>query len=1586
MAVIRGSAVNQDGRSTGLTAPNVLSQQALLRRALESARLSAEDIDYIETHGTGTSLGDPIEYEALRAVLGKPRTDGSRCVLGAVKTNMGHQEAAAGMAGLIKAVLCFAHEAIPRNLHFETLNPRMSLTGTPFVIPTETTPWKANGKARRAGVSSFGISGTNAHVILEEAPQQKTAAPPGKEATSYLLPLSGKSPEALVALAISYREALSSGEARLHDIAFTASARRSHHEHRLAVTGGTKQEIALALEAFARDEVTAGLQKGRAPLDGRPKVVFVFPGQGSQWLGMGRALLAEEPAFRKAIEACDAAIRRESGFSVLDELRADEVQSRLGEIGVVQPVLFAIEVALSAVWRSWGVEPDAVVGHSMGEVAAAHVAGALSLEDAAKIICRRSRLLERVSGQGAMALLELTLEQAKEALLGYEGRLSVAVSNGPRATVVAGDPGALEEVLSKLEGTGVFCRRVKVDVASHSPQMDPLRGELLAALRDVAPKTVQLAMRSTVTGELLRGEDLSGEYWADNLRQPVLFSQATQKLIDEGHTLFVEMSPHPILLPSIEENLREKGRGGAALASLRRQSDERRCLLEALGALYVHGCAVDWDRIYPERGRVVALPAYPWQRERYWVAEPQTRALARTARARRSRSDGHPFLGPSFTISTQPDARFWEVMIDPQEASYLSEHRIQGVIVLPGAVYVEIVLAAAEQVLGEKPFVIDELVFSRAMVLREEMTQAAELVIVHEGRGAWSFRLSSLSLREQADEGAEPAWTLHATGRIRQEEAEPSSCASLEALRARCVTEVEREAYYEAQRARGIELGAAFQGIAQVWRGKDEALARLDSWSKVPAGAGAHRVHPVLLDAGLQVLGAALWDTGPEDDSTRVLSAVRRLRCHARPEGEVWSHARLRAGSGSGAEPEEGDVTLLDREGRALVELEGIRVERLERPREGQGAGESAPFLSQTWHLTEPLPAPDARAKAGRWLLLAEATRLSDDLESLLCAHGESVVRVEASGSRGAERPGVEVVDPASPEAFQRLITRAFGDGAACRGVIDLWGVDSNAAWTMASLDAAQTRGCGGALHLVQALALAGFRDVPKLFLITRGTQSLDEEPGDIDIAQAPLWGLGRTIALEHPELSCTRVDLDPRGFAGEAEILAREILSGHQEEEIALRQERRYVGRLGRVGSAWVQQAARKAADPVVRADATYMITGGLGGLGLLAAQWLAGEGARHLLLVGRSGVTAEAQEKAITDLRAAGVEVVVARCDIAEPAELTRALREAEDRMPPLRGIFHTAGVLEDGALLHQDMRRFRAVFAPKVLGAWNLHVATQHMQLDFFVLYSSVAGLFGALGLGNYVAANVFLDALAHHRRRLGLPALSVDWGFFAGVGMGLKAEREGRVMQRGIRSFTPEEGRALFHRLLRLDTAQVGVVSYDARQWVGFYPQAARSQRLSPLVQESRTMARAASRPELQSALRKAAPTERRQLIEPFVLSQVADVLRLDAARIDPSTPLRSLGIDSIMGLELRNRLESGLGLRLSATLVWTYPTVAALSEHLTGELGPMEEEPLLTQVVPEETSASLSSEDAAMDDELLAAFDQSLRRIENRTKP
>ncbi|MDI1443201.1 acyltransferase domain-containing protein [Polyangium sp. 6x1] len=673
--LIRGFAVNQDGRSTGLTAPNVLSQQAMLRQALERGRLSPADVGYVEMHGTGTSLGDPIEAEALREVFGEPRANASPCVLGAVKTNIGHLEGAAGVAGLIKVALSMEHGQIPMNLHFRRLNPRISFDGTPLVVPTAPVTWPRGAVPRRGGVSSFGISGTNAHVIVEEAPVEEARAA-GREASAFLLPLSAKSREGLVAMARSYGEWLTqTNDVSLADMVYTASVRRTHHAHRLSVVGGTREELGKRLSSYARGEAPAGVVQGRTSAEGRPKVVFVFPGQGSQWLGMGRTLWEEERAFGAALKECDAVIREEAGFSVVEELFAEEGRSRLAEIDVVQPVLFAIEVALAALWRAWGVEPDCVVGHSMGEVAAAHVAGVLTLGDAAKVICRRSRLLRRISGKGAMGLVELPMPEAEAAIAGYERLLGVAVSNGPRSTVLSGDPGALEEVLGALEKRGVFCRRVKVDVASHSPQVEPLREELLAALRDVRPGEARTAMRSTVTEGALKGGEATASYWWDNLREPVRFSQVARALMNEGHALFVEMSPHPILLPSVEENLEEAKVEGAAIASLRRHAKEVESMLEALGALHARGYPVDFTKRFPDGGRVVALPRYAWQRERFWVEAPSRRAQVFQAPLGAA-IEPSPAEGQAHEASAKPDLVATLLSAPPMERERLLEEHV----------------------------------------------------------------------------------------------------------------------------------------------------------------------------------------------------------------------------------------------------------------------------------------------------------------------------------------------------------------------------------------------------------------------------------------------------------------------------------------------------------------------------------------------------------------------------------------------------------------------------------------------------------------------------------------------------------------------------------------------------------------------------------------------------------------------------------------------------------------------------------------------------------------------------------------------
>jgi acyl transferase domain-containing protein/aryl carrier-like protein len=1530
LAVIRGTAINHDGPSSGLTVPSGPAQEAVLRQALAQAGVAAAEVDFVECHGTGTPLGDPIEVQALGAVYGRGRPAERPLVLGAVKANLGHLEPAAGLAGLLKVLAALEHEQIPAQPELGELNPHIPWDTLGVAVAREAMPWPRGARRRLAGVSAFGMSGTNAHVVVEEARAPSLAeASPARSAE--LVVLSAKSEAALSAQAARLAAHLSAYPALgLGDVAFSLATARSPMEHRLAVAATSREGLLASLSAAAEGQTPAGAARGRSSSHGVPKVVFVFPGQGSQWLGMGRTLLSEEPVFRAALAECDRVIRAEAGFSVLEELAAGEAASQLGRIDVVQPVLFAVSVALSALWRSWGVTPDAVVGHSLGEVAAAYVAGALSLEDAVRVICRRSRLLRRISGQGEMAVVELSLAEAEAALRGREDRLSVAVSNSPRSTVLSGEPSALAEVLSALEAKGVFCRRVKVDVASHSPQVDPLREELLGALGALDPRQAAVPMRSTVTGASLAGPELGASYWADNLRLPVRFAEAVRALLQDGHGLFVEMSPHPLLVPSVEEALQAAAREGAAVGSLRRGQEERAALLEALGALWARGYPVAWAGVFPAGGRPrarVPLPTYPFQRERYWLEAPP-------ATGRRAHAGGHPLLGEAQRVSTQAGLCLWETTLDLGRLPWLRDHVVQGAVILPGGGYVEMALAAGAEALGGDPFVITDIVLAEALVLAGD-TVPVQVVTTEEEPGRVRFQVAS----PMPGRGS---FRVHARGMLRRAPlAEALVPPDLASLRARLGAAVPAAAAYAALGEMGLAYGPAFQGIAALWQGEGEALGRV----RLPQAAGsaaAYRLHPALLDACFQVMGGAF--AGGGDTTPRVLVGVGSLRLLQRPSGELWCHV-LVARDGARAPGQDGaDMQILDGTGALVAEVSGLLVQRLSARRE-----EDDWFLELDWERAT-VPAPTVRS--GRWLLLGAGGGVGAALRSALSAEGHEVVHATGNDTSAA--------------AVRAIVAGAFA-GRAPTGVVHLGSLDGGGELDPGALEASLVRGCDSVLFTVQALAAMGFRDAPRLWLVTRGAQALG---GGVSVTQAPLLGLGRVLPLEHAELRCARIDLDPSRPSGEVAALRAELLADDAEEEVALRGEERRVARLvhrlpearGRAGS-----------GVAVRRDGSYLLTGGLGGIGLLVAGWLAEQGAGHLVLMGRSGAVSPEQQAAVTALEARGARVTVARADVADRAQVEHVLRAIPASGMPLRGVVHAAVQLADGLLMGQSPARLRTVMAAKALGALHLDALTRETPLDFFVLYGSVAGLLGSPGLGTYAAANTFLDALAHHRRAQGLPALSVDWGAWAEVGITVALARSGtRTTYGGARSLTPGEGLSVLGRLLGSDRAQVGVVPLDARQWVELYPAAASSRMLSQLLSAQRAGAgRPAGDRDLLDRLAAADPVARAGLLQQALRAQVSRVLRIPEGKLDVDAPLTSLGMDSLMGLELRNRIEAALGITVPATLLWTYPTVAALAGPLSLELAGKDAKSNEREAPAPPAPAAVSPE--LSDDELLEAL-------------
>ncbi|AKT38855.1 type I polyketide synthase [Chondromyces crocatus] len=1602
-AVLLGSAAGQDGRSNGLTAPNVLAQQAIIREAMERAGVGASDISYVEAHGTATVLGDPAEIEALRAVLGEPRADGGQCALGSVKTNIGHLEAAAGIAGLIKVILSLQHQTVPPHLHFEQLNPNISFDGTPFVIPTTARPWDAGGRPRTAGLSAFGWSGTNVHMVLQEAsprPERRKAAP----RDLHVLLLSARGPEALQASSRAYQGALSAldaAETTLEDLCYTASVRRTHHEHRVAVVGRSREEIAERLLAFTQGESRPGLSAGRAEKGRRQGIVFVFPGQGSQWLGMGRKLVEREPVFRAALEACEQALKPHVDWSLTEQLEVDTSASRLHEIDVIQPTLFAIQVALAAVWRAWGVEPDAVIGHSMGEVAAACVAGALSLEDAATVICLRSRLLRRVSGQGAMLLVELSRADAEQLIAGREHLISVAVCNSPRSTVLSGDPAVLDEVAQELERREIFCRRVKVDVASHSPQMDPLKEDLLRLLAEVQPRTASVPMRSTVTGALLDGAELDASYWVDNLRRPVLFSSGVEALLREEYRFFLELSPHPVLLPAIDGCLREHPGGGTTVPSLRREQDDLEVMLGSLGELHTRGYPVSWDRQYPEGGDVVSLPSYPWQRERFWVQPAQEGVTASQQRALPSKRDdgARGEVEGSSLVADFYDSFVVQQSSVEGEADENAEYLSWGIFpqVIPGFSWLRTVFFPREvsrhvALLHDAQREARRVLFSAVdieaigsvfdfgcghasdllQLAQEHPHLELDGYTISPGQAALAarkLRATGLEARVRVfnrDSAKNPfprhydlILGIEVAGLIQDKEAlfsnigrhlNPGGFLLLADFLANTVSPIE------------VQETSTFSSTREQWiKLLSEHRLRLVEGIDISPEI-ANCLQDPDYDANLE---RVLQEVRPSEVVRRSFESYQNVRVAL--ERGLISYVLLQAQKDPFGRIEE--LTIANRERlMRLVQYQEVVRRRRSGP-SASGAIDQWFYEIQWW--PSPLPAkPRSEATAAqgkRWLVFADQQGVGEALRAEIESRGDTCVVAFLGEQLRQVSPGRYEVSP-DRAALAALLAAERVD---LTGVVHLWNLDlvPPAKTSLPTLHDAERLGCGSLMALVQAIAGAGMRDAPRLWIVTAGAHAVGTREG-VAIAQAPAWGLGATIAHEHPELRCTRIDLDGGAGPADASTLLAALGSVDGEDQIALRSAVRYVARLARTASAAQQQDLPTA----LRDDGTYLITGGLSGIGLTVAEWMVQRGARHLALVGRSGAS-PAAESALAPLRAAGAEITTFQADVSQPEAMARVFSQIDASMPPLRGVIHSAVALDDGVLLQLDPARLRSVMAAKMDGAFNLHLLTQERPLDFFILFSSLASILGSPGQGNYTAANAFVDALAHHRKSLGLPALSLNWAPWSEVGLAVVSTKRGeRLAYRGLKSITPEQGKDVMERVLASASPQVGVMLLDLRQWRQFYPRSASSPLLSEIAREQGNGA-APVEPEapLRSVLIAEESVERRRtLLETHVQEQLGHVLRLSPGQIDPQTPLKSFGFDSLMAVELRNRLEASLGLTLSATVVWSYPTVAALVAHLASKMGIP-----ITLAAPTPTAVSATPVDADMErlaDELLSELE------------
>ena len=1323
LAVIRGSAVNQDGRSGGLTAPNGPAQEAVIREALVAADVVPHEVSYLEAHGTGTSLGDPIEVRAACAVLCKDRPPDQPLAIGSIKTNIGHLEAAAGVAGLLKVILAFQHKLIPPHLHLKKKNPYIDWDQWPIVVPTALTPWNpANGRCI-AGVSSFGFSGTNAHVVVSEPPPAAMSSESlGQNFVQMsgtplqLLPLSARNESALLELAGRYQQLFSKNpNLELADVCHTAGIGRSHFEYRLAVVAADLPEAEARLAACLSGRKDRRLFSGRRTKSVAPGVVFMFTGQGSQYRGMARELFETQPVFRRELEKCAAILKPLLPVALLDLFFADDIQSRnenkdhpLNQTRYTQPALFALEYALATMWRSWGVEPVTVLGHSVGEYVAACVAGVFSLEDGLQLIAERGRLIGALPGGGVMAAVSAHESRISKAVQALGSRVSVACINGPANVVVSGESEAVHSLLSALKDEGVQSRSLVVSHAFHSELMDPILDAFVRAAAKVRYSEPSIPIVSNVTGRLATPGLMSNpEYWRRHIREPVQFAGSIRFVRETGQSVFLEIGPQPVLSGMARATAPETDVVWAM--SLNRNQKNWDSLLEAASTLYVNGIDLDWRGLPTTRkGKRLSLPTYPFQRSRFWLEnrKPHDDTVARVAG------------------------------LDAEN---------------------------------------------------------------------WFYRLE--------------------------------------------------------------------------WRAQ----------------------RPLAMAAGHG--GIALADLTP-----------------------------------------------------AIM-------------------GEEA----------------SKRLSRGYWIVLGDADGIGERVADFILERGQECVLVSQGQEYQFAKGTRATIDPLRPQDFERLFLEATAAHMCpLNGVLNLWPANEQirTETTATEWEATQQRVAAEVLHATQAfLALPShsFSIDARIWIVTRGGQPVPFEGSSSDSVSEPIqalaWGLARVISLEHPGRFGAIIDLDPATASREsAAALWSEIELGDEEDAVAYRDGQRFLPRL--------VHAERPPAKPFsLSSHGSYVVTGGLGGLGLLITEWLATRGAGQIVLVSRRAFpdcrlwsdlpTDDPHRAAVqTIIRAEklGAKVTVEQGDVGDE----KAMRVILDRFSkadfPLRGIIHCAVDMTGHSIRDLDLEAFRKMCHPKALGAWVLHRLTSELDLDFFILFSSITALWGAGGLGHYAAANQTLDSLAHWRRRCGLPALSVNWGTWDEMRVATKGDKE-LFKRSGLRPMPAAQALTALERLIQNHTgtadhspavASAVVASVDWEALRGVYE----ARRARPIFseiksqraefQKSRIERPSISRPDFLGQLRRAPASRRREILFAQLRSVAGEVLGFEPGReIDLEQGLFDMGMDSLMAVELKGRLERSLDLQLPSSVLFNYPNIRALTGYILAEA--FDSEPF------KETTGALSNGAQALSD-------------------
>ncbi|WP_442509431.1 thioester reductase domain-containing protein [Novipirellula sp. SH528] len=1885
-AVLRSAVVNQDGQTSSMTVPSVAGQSEMLSAAYREAGVAPQDVAYMEAHGTGTPVGDPIEAEALGRVLSQGRADDDVCYMGSIKTNIGHLECASGVAGLVKAALVLDRKQIPANRNYETPNASIPLDRYRLQVPTELRSLRSlNDQPPIAAVNSFGFGGTNAHVVLQAAPDREHSHGDRVSAERpFVLPISARDESALREYAERYRQRLKTIDGDLADFCYSAAARKEHYNHRLTVIGKNPQELRQRLAQWLEHgETSEGIVPAHSATLSTARSdanVFVFTGQGSQWCGMGQSLIKREPIVRETLEEIDGLFQSLAGWSLLREMELPDRESNIQQTRVAQPAIFAIQVALVRLWASWGIRPASVVGHSVGEVAAAWYAGIYSLPDAVSLIYHRSRLQNETGGAGRMLVAGVSAIEANEFIGSDADRVQVTAENSPSLVTIGGDTEPLEAIGARLEKNGNFVRWLGLDYAFHTHQMDPIQNDLLEALANLDPQPETIPFVSTVTGQQYSGKQMDAGYWWRNVREPVRFESAMATLAADGAARFLEIGPHPSLRGSIDACLVDQKVDATIVHSLTRKSDAALELATNLAKLAFDGVDVDWCAVNQSSGKFVPQPHYPWNYQEYWLDQGDT--------AHRIDPPLHPFLGQRLDVA-QPT---WQFHLDPHLFPYLHDHQIWNGIVFPAAGYAEIGMAIAAELFPNDSYAIEDLECISALFVSDTAIPKVQVVFDEKTK---SFRVHSTT--------STAAWEIHAQGRlVAIPSASESQTIDLQGLRKRLPSKITHDDLYRDLHGLGYGFGGDFSLIDEVWsdaEGADagtsgqESLSRIIVAGRVADDTSRYCIHPAVLDACFQATHGTRYVVGQnvsgqiEHNNCMYLpESIGRVQRHAQEiPAELWAHATCSRVDGTSVEY---SIRVVDDSGKPVASISRFRVARVDSLHNGVHFKDHLyQFGWQPQELSRTLAsdvAVDDRSSPAPSLVFVfvDENGVGESVAAKFQQRGDRVISLRrGSAFERTNENEFRLTDGTASEIERVFAEAGLGDSKLAK-IVHCWTLDHKAKIVHdEQLLAEQRSGVFSALQLSHALNGTNLATNPRVYFVTRSATSIHESDPLTGLAASPLTGFCRVANNESNQFQWTLVDLESKPSDSEIDDLVDEIASDNDEREVALREDQRFVNRLQRVTLDQIPQRRSKAvlkngqtaafklqmtkagvleqltlnethrrspgpdeieirvragginfrdvmkalgmypgttedllwfgddfsgivvatganvndiqcgdcvsgiapyafrshitvdhrlafkhptnlsfeqattlptvfmtthfaikhvarmqqgekilihaaaggigqaaiqvaqhlgleifatagsdekrdmlkamgvrhvmnsrtvqfADQIIdltagegvdavlnslagefvpkslsvlaplgrfleigkidvyensklglaafknnisyhmidlaqiiaqkpgriasilaelsslfdsgtyrplphkvfpieeavdafrymaqgqhtgknvlsfpadqtaasalsigpctedgqllRADASYLITGGAGGFGWEIAKWMIRQGARHVVLISRSGPSEDAAIE-IESLRAEGVTIQDVRGDATKREDVERVIKQIHAESPALKGVVHAAMVLDDAFIADLNEERFAKVLYPKMLGAWNLHHFTRDIALDHFICFSSFSNVVGATKQANYNAGNSFLDALAHHRRASGLPALTLNWGALLDAGFVARNNKTAEYLDGvGLKAFRISEALDVFAEMILRDTALVGAGRVDWKQLSKVSDAVATLPMYESVRQD---MTPNPSNSGLQSQLRSASQHERLEILCDFVASQVAGVFGIESANVDRETSLAQVGIDSLMAVELINRIETAAGTRIPMNRILRGPSVRELS-HVILEL-------------------------------------------------